>query len=221
MRSRKGVKTLSKSLTKRFSVITQKISLQLLLPFVLGFLSACTTAPIKTTTTASPLSAERLQDYRQALAHLEAGNYRAAENILDQLIRARPQLAGLHFNRGLLYARTERPEKALKEQQRAIALKPRLAAAYNQIGILQRQSGQFEAAEQAYRNALRVDSHYANAELNLGILLDLYRQQPAQALEHYQRFQTLQQEADATVHQWITDLSQRLKKKPQNLQESP
>ncbi len=220
MQSRKGVKILSKFLTSRLSLSWPRIRLWLLLPLAFGFLAACTTPALKTTTTV-PLSAERLQHYRQALADLAAGSYSAAEKVLDQLIRVRPELAGLHFNRGLLYARTKRPEKALSEQQQAIKLKPRLAPAYNQIGILKRQSGQFDAAEKAYRNALRIDENYANAELNLGILLDLYRQQPAQALEHYQRFQALQQEADASVHQWITNLTQRLQKKPQNMQESP
>ncbi len=194
----------------------------LLLWPALGLLTACSTSPLLKDDQNQPakMSPALRQDYRQALADLADGRLAAAEERLDHIIAERPDLAGPHVNRGLLYARSQRPDEALAEQRRALAIRDDLAVAYNQIGILQRQAGRFEAARQAYRQALAIDDGYANAELNLGILLDLYLQQPHEALEHYQRYQTLLDEPDATVHQWITDLGQRLKSDAATQEES-
>ncbi|MEE8308357.1 MAG: hypothetical protein V3R81_13905, partial [Gammaproteobacteria bacterium] len=49
----------------------------------------------------------------------------------------------------------------------------------------------------------------ALAHYNLGVLLDLYLKRPAEALPHYERYQTLAGE-DERVTKWIIDLRRRL-----------
>jgi tetratricopeptide (TPR) repeat protein len=83
------------------------------------------------------------------------------------------------------------------------------AAALTGLGLVYRNTGRFELAEEAYRSALAADPVYAPALLNLGILLDLYLQQPASALEQYQNYQASLAEPDPKVANWIRDVARR------------
>ena len=61
-------------------------------------------------------------------------------------------------------------------------------AAFNQLGIVYRKLGRFKEADDAYQRAVQIDPNYAIAYLNLGVLCDLYLQQPQRALEAYERY---------------------------------
>jgi Flp pilus assembly protein TadD len=84
------------------------------------------------------------------------------------------------------------------------------AVAYNHLGVVLRQRGQFEQARQSYETAIRINAAYASAHLNLGILNDLYLQDLATALRHYQRYQVLTGDSDKQVAKWIIDLERRV-----------
>jgi len=68
-------------------------------------------------------------------------------------------------------------------------------------------------AKQHYLQALEINAEYANAHLNLGILLDIYLQQWNDALAHYQKYQELTDAKDDTVEKWIVDLQRRIDNK--------
>jgi Tfp pilus assembly protein PilF len=80
--------------------------------------------------------------------------------------RARDALARAH---ALFLQRQDAP--ALPLAQAAIALAPQRADSWTLLGILQQRLGRAEAAERAYREALRLDAGYADAWTNLGNLL--------------------------------------------------
>jgi tetratricopeptide (TPR) repeat protein len=84
------------------------------------------------------------------------------------------------------------------------------APAMTGLGLAYRNTGRFELAEQAYRSALAADPAYAPAMLNLGVLLDLYLQQPAEALAQYEGYQATAAEPDAAVVNWIREVSIRV-----------
>ena len=65
----------------------------------------------------------------------------------------------------------------------AIARNGNNAAAYNQLGIVYRKLGRFKEADEAYTRAVQIDPNYALAYLNLGVLCDLYLQDPQRALK--------------------------------------
>ena len=50
----------------------------------------------------------------------------------------------------------------------------------------------------------------SDAECNLAILLDLYLDEPAAALPHYERYQVLAGEADKKAAAWVVELQGRL-----------
>jgi len=85
---------------------------------------------------------------------------------------------------------------------------PMSAAVLNQLGLVQRQRGEFAAAADSYTHALAIDPQYAPALRNLGVLRDLYQDDPVAALPLFEQYRTLTGE-DRPVTSWIADVKQR------------
>lgn len=149
------------------------------------------------------------QSYARALAALRAESWVEAELELEQLTAAYPGYAGPYVNLAIVYLHDGRHADARTALDAALAIEPGHAAANNELGILLREEGKFAEAEQAYERALATDSSYALAHYNFGVLLDVYLRRPADALEHYERYQSLRGEPDETVGRWIVDLRRR------------
>jgi tetratricopeptide (TPR) repeat protein len=148
--------------------------------------------------------------YDDAIDLLGRGDLVEAELALEQFVLEYPQFPGAYVNLAIVYERDERHDEAMTVLGQALAISPDHAAANNQLGIVLRRQGKFPEAEQAYLRALESDPDYALAHHNLGVLLDLYLHRPAEALQHYQRYQELAVEPDATVGNWIIDLQRRV-----------
>jgi Flp pilus assembly protein TadD len=84
------------------------------------------------------------------------------------------------------------------------------ATLHNQLGIAYRKAGRFADARAAYERAIAADPAFADAECNLGILLDLYLDDPAAALPHYERYQALAGDTDTRAAAWLAELRTRL-----------
>jgi len=148
--------------------------------------------------------------FDEALEAMSGPDPVEAELRLEQFVLEYPEYPGAYVNLAILYERTDRHEEARAALDQALTIDPANAAANNQLGMLLRKQGQFADAEQAYLRALETDPAYALAHHNLGVLLDLYLHRPAEALQHYQRYQELLAEPDAAVGRWIIDLQRRL-----------
>lgn len=162
--------------------------------------------------TKSDVSPSAKRDYDRALASIRAKRYQEAERILTKMTQAYPTLSGPYVNLGMIYHRTERTEQALQALNKAIEINPNRPDTHNQLGIVLRSAGQFKAARDAYERALHFDPNYVYAHLNLGILYDLYLQNTAKALDHYERYQSLLPEQDEQVSKWVVDLKRRTRK---------
>ncbi len=147
--------------------------------------------------------------YERALAAMRGEDWLGAELELEQLTQAFPAYPGPHVNLALVYLHDGRRDDARAALDRALALDPGHAAANNQLGILLREQGKFAEAEEAYRRALATDPAHALAHYNLGVLLDVYLRRPADALEHYEAYQSSLAAPDETVGRWIIDLRRR------------
>lgn len=191
---------------------------------LLMWLSGCALVPMERSATSSsaqkpapssaklveePVSPELQRAYAQALAHIQAGRNKEAEQALLALAQRAPELSGPHTNLGILYGRAGRTKEAIEALNRAVRLNPRHAAYYNELGILYRQEGKFDEARRQYLRAIETDPDYALAQRNIAILYDLYLQDPKQALPHYQRYQQLLPKEDSMVTKWIIDLERR------------
>jgi Flp pilus assembly protein TadD len=100
-------------------------------------------------------------------------------------------------------------DESVAALERAVKASPRQPAFWNQLGVSYRHQGQFTKARDAYEQALSIDANHADAHLNLGVLLDMYLGDNAQALLHYERYLALVPGGDASVGKWIADLKTR------------
>lgn len=158
----------------------------------------------------APIPPEAQQQFDNALTAMNSGNLGSAEQSFRSLSAAYPAYAGPLLNLGILQARAGKFEDAQKTLNEAVARNGNSAAAFNQLGIVYRRLGRFKEADEAYQHALQIDPSYALAHLNLGVLCDLYLQQPQRALESYERYLALASAPDAKVNGWVTELKNRL-----------
>ncbi len=180
-------------------------------------LTACASTPAKKTlqqTSAQNRQADNKikQEFQQALRLMQTKNWQAATEKFYDMIDRYPQITGAWANLGLIHMKTGEWKKAQQALQQALRLNPDLAPAYNYLGLVNRHLGLFKQAEQAYKKAIEADPAYAIAWLNLGILYDIYMNQPAQALLQYEQYQHLKAGADNKVNKWIVELKRRLPK---------
>ncbi len=132
----------------------------------------------------------------------EVNTARAADGVYDEWVqKSFAALAQLNPGR---YAKVELESVG----DGATAAIPDALAA-NAQGIAQRKAGKFAEAEAAYRHALEADPNYAPAHLNLGILCDLYRGAPQEALPQFEQYVALTGE-NKRVSGWIAELRKRL-----------
>lgn len=165
---------------------------------------------------AEPVIPERAnQQFAQAVALLQAGKLTDAELELKQLTLAYPEYPGPYVNLGLLYERAGKYAEAEQALRQATQKGMPSALTYTELGIVYRQLGRFKDAESAYGEAIKIDPNYAPAHLNLGVLCDLYLQQPQRALEALERYMELSGNSDKRVATWIAELKARVGSNPQ------
>lgn len=179
---------------------------------ILLTMSACTTTPTqeagKSTAVKMPSAAKTAYD--RALWSAKADRFDEAIDLFSKMTRDYPAVGIAYTNLGLLYLKKGRLEESEQALQKALELNPSDAIAYNHLGVVYRELGRFEEAHKAYTSALKINPDYANAHLNLGILSDIYFQNFKQALDHYQKYQTLSEGNDKQVANWIVDIERRL-----------
>jgi tetratricopeptide (TPR) repeat protein len=77
-----------------------------------------------------------------------------------------------------------RPRDAIEHYQRAIALQPDYAPAYNNLGVARRAAGDLDQAIAAYERAVAMKPEYPDAHYNLANAL-LDKNKPQEAEEHF------------------------------------
>lgn len=173
-------------------------------------LSACSSIRPAGKAPAQQAAVQNPAAYDRALALMESGDLLAAEAAMQALTRKYSSSAGPWINLAIIYASTDRVDEVEPALMMAIELNPKSAEAYNQLGIHYRQQGRFGDSQQAYATAVDIDPDYALAYLNYGVLMDLYLQQPEEALAHYERFQELEGGDDPQIVRWIAEVKRRV-----------
>ena len=164
--------------------------------------TAAVAAPVE-----RPVDPQAQAAFDAARAHLRAGRTAEAERGFRDLAARHPELGGAHANLGVILRSAGKHDESIAALEQAVKVSPRQPTFHNQLGVSYRHKGRFDKARDAYEQALSLDAAYADAHLNLGVLLDLYLDDSASALSHYERY--LELGGDAAVGKWVADLKNR------------
>ena len=164
--------------------------------------------PVEDTPAALP--SEARASFAAVTQLMKGGQWAAAETQLLQLRTRYPHYSGVALNLGIVFARTDRATQAEEAFRAALAISPKNSEAANHLAALLRQKGRFSEARDQYMSVLAMVPDDASTHLNLGILNDLYLQEPAAARRHYEADQQVQVEPERRGSGWILDLERRM-----------
>jgi tetratricopeptide (TPR) repeat protein len=136
-------------------------------------------------------------------------DFERAVDILEKIIEKSPGVTAPYIDVAIAYRNIGKPEKAEEHLKAALQLVPDHPVASTEYGLLCRKAGRFAEARAIYEKAITRFPDYYPVHRNLGILCDLYLNDPECALEHYEIYSEAKPE-DKQVKLWIADLRGRL-----------
>jgi Tfp pilus assembly protein PilF len=149
------------------------------------------------------------RDFDRGVAMLKDQDYGEAIDLLEKVIERSPGVTAPYIDIAIAYLRVGKPSLAEEHLQTALTLFPGHPVACNEYGLLYRKTGRFAEARAIYEKAIERFPDYYPVHKNLGILCDLYLNDPACAFEHYEIYSDARPE-DTQVKLWIADLRARL-----------
>lgn len=147
--------------------------------------------------------------YINARRSFQAANYEAADKLLVELIDEQPGLSGPSVMRGDIALANGDLRQAVELYMAAIRVNPVNFNAYLRLAKAQRMRGHFSHAQNTYARALQRWPDGAELHLNLGVLYDIYLNQPLQAQAHMEAYQFLSGDNSGQVVAWLDEIRQR------------
>jgi Tfp pilus assembly protein PilF len=157
----------------------------------------------------SNMDTESLEDFERAVAMMEERNYDEAIELFEKVIAGSPGNTAPYINVAMAYVKLDKLDPAEEHLKTALALVPDHPVVSNEYGLLLRKSGRFTEARDIYEKTLKSFPEYLPAHKNLGILCDLYLNDPKCALKQYEIYSKAMPDEEQ-VKMWIADLSMRL-----------
>ena len=149
------------------------------------------------------------RDFERAVAMLNDQEYGQAIDLLEKVIKQSPGVTAPYIDIAIAYRHMGKLEQAEEHLKTALSLVPEHPVACNEYGLLYRKTGRFAEARAIYEKTIARFPDYYPVHKNLGILCDLYLNDLACALEHYEIYCEARPE-DKQVKLWIADLRARL-----------
>jgi Flp pilus assembly protein TadD len=150
------------------------------------------------------------QDFSMAVDAMEADSHEFAMEQFQVLHELHPERTGPLANLGILALEAGERGQAKAHFEHVVALDSAHAAALNHLGVIARSEGEFAKAEGYYREALAAEPNYLPAMMNLAILLDIYLGRPGDALPLYEQYQSMAEEPNPRLKDWIFDARNRI-----------
>lgn len=117
------------------------------------------------------LSEEGSVAVRQPQAEMRKGNWKAAADELNRLLKAQPREAGLWNDLGVCHLNLKDWPAAERAFKQALKTDPSYVKAHFNLGVLASRRGQPSQAIVCYREALKLNPNYHDALYNLGTVL--------------------------------------------------
>jgi tetratricopeptide (TPR) repeat protein len=166
---------------------------------------------IKKPTSYVDIDSDVESDFENAIALMQEGKNAQAVPILKTVIEREKRLPAPYVNIAIAYSKLGDTKAAEENLISALKLDIGHPVANNELGLLYRKSGKFNAARTAYENAIKEHPEYLPAIINLGVLCDLYLHDFDCALQQFEEYLELQPD-DKTVAIWVVDVKRRLGK---------
>jgi Flp pilus assembly protein TadD len=166
---------------------------------------------IKKTTSYVNVDSDVELDFKSAIALMQEEHYAQAVPVLESVIEREKRLPAPYVNLAISYNKLGNTQKAEENLISALKIDIGHPVANNELGLLYRKSGKFNAARTAYENAIKDNPQYLPAIRNLGVLCDLYLHDFQCALEQFEDYLE-QKPDDKTAEIWVADVKRRLGK---------
>ena len=158
------------------------------------------------------MDAESRGEFERAVAMMNDGKNDTAIELLTKVIERSPGVTAPYINIAVAYMRTGKTDERVEQHLKtALGLVPNHPVASNEYGLLLRKCGRFKEAREIYEKAIAGFPDYLPLHRNLGILCDLYLNEPECALKQFELYSE-GMPADAQVNIWIAELRMRLKR---------
>ncbi len=148
------------------------------------------------------------RDFKSALVLMQQEEYKQAIDILKTVIEREKRLPAPYVNIAIAYNKLDDTKTAEENLISALKLDIGHPVANNELGLLYRKTGKFNAARTAYENAIKDNPEYLPAIRNLGVLCDLYMHDFDCALQQFENYLELKPD-DKTVSIWVSDVKRR------------
>lgn len=149
--------------------------------------------------------------YKQALTLMTNQEWRKAEKLFDEILVIQPQFSGAYVNKALIAIQQKNLSGANNQLDKALEVNAMNPYAYQMKGRVARLTGDFEQAEKSYLKALNIWPEYPEAQVNLAILLELYRGRLLDARKYYASYLELQAD-DQQVQRWLAGVEIKIKR---------
>lgn len=159
------------------------------------FLVSCSSTPKKTLNTLpglnrsaqAPVAGDTVKkQYLRALDAIEQQQWQQATTQLNAIIKDNSAINTPEIMLAWILWQQNNRDAAAKRLEQIIQKPLYRSDAYNYLAIIYREQGRFSESESVYKNALSSWPENPTLHKNLGILYDLYLDQPQDALKHYE-----------------------------------
>ena len=185
---------------------------QVIVMCLLTVISGCATQPGTSSAKKNQniaVSSDIQKTFDQALELLQQEQYDTAITLLNSIVEREKRLTAPYINLAMAYRHKGDDKLAEENLLKALAIDSTQPVASNELGIIYRKQGRFADAKKVYVTALSEYPDNLPVIKNLGILCDIYMQDPQCALEQFEKYQQ-QVPDDKTIKVWIADLKARM-----------
>jgi len=148
-------------------------------------------------------------DFKSAIALMAQGNNKQAITVLKTVIDREKRLPAPYVNIAIAYNQLGEAQLAQSYLIQALEIDKNHAVANNELGLIYRKQGKFDAARTAYQNAIDAHPEYLAAKRNLGVLCDLYIRDFECALKQFEDYLVLKPD-DPDIKIWAAEVRRRL-----------